>query len=181
MDASLLQAVQSFINEHMEWDKLIEQCKIHNSVRRINKKSSYSSSTPHQRPRPQSKPYTPTLLSNPSFKPNYRFDKNRKPLPTSSRFTPLTQKECEELTQKGGCFWCRKTGHMLKDCPDRKRKTSHAGGTLNKESSSEIMTAAQSIIQKAAIPPTKGLGTTPVLDSVKKQLLVTTKVNEYIA
>jgi len=43
------------------------------------------------------------------------------------------------------------------------------------------MTAAQSIVQKAAIPPTNGLGTTPVLDLVKEDLLVTTKVNEHIA
>jgi len=42
------------------------------------------------------------------------------------------------------------------------------------------MTAAQSIVQKAAILPTKGLGATPVLDSVKEHLLVTTKVNEHI-
>jgi len=119
--------------------------------------------------------------SNPSFKPNYRFDRNRKPAPTSSRFTPLTQKEREELTRKGGCFWCRNTGHLLKDCPDRKRKISSAAGTLDKESPSKITTAAQSIVQKAAVPPTKGLGATPVLDSVKEHLLVTTKVNEHIA
>jgi len=43
------------------------------------------------------------------------------------------------------------------------------------------MTAAQSIVQKAAIRPTKGLGVMPVLDSVKEHLLVTTKVNDQIA
>jgi len=126
MDASLLQAVRPFINKDMEWKKLIEQCEIHDSVRRINKNSSYTSFRPHQRHRPQSKPYTSTPPSNSSFKPNYRFDKNRKPAPTSSRFMPLTQKEREELTRKGDCFWCRKTGHILKDCPDRKRKISSA-------------------------------------------------------
>jgi len=70
---------------------------------------------------------------------------------------------------------------MLKDCPDRKRKISSAAGTLDEESLSEIKTAAQSIVQKAAVPPTNGLGVTPVLDSVKKHLLVTTKVNDQIA
>jgi len=120
MDASLLQAVRPFINEDMDWEKLIKQCEIHDSVRRINKNSSRSSSRPHHKSRLQSKPYTPTPTSNSSFKPNHQFDKNRKPAPTSSRFTPLMQKEREELTQKEGCFWCRKTGHVLKDCPDRK-------------------------------------------------------------
>jgi len=47
MNAPLLQAVRPFINEDMEWDKLIEQCKIHDSVRKINKHSAYSSSRPH--------------------------------------------------------------------------------------------------------------------------------------
>jgi len=70
---------------------------------------------------------------------------------------------------------------VLKDCPDRKRKISSVVGTLDKEFSSEIKTAAQSIVQKATIPPTKGLRATPLLDSVKEHLLVTTKVNEYIA
>jgi len=93
----------------------------------------------------------------------------------------LTQKEREELTRKGGCFWCRKPGYLLKDCPDRKRKISSAAGTLDKESPSEITTVAQSIVQKAAIPPTKGLGAMPVLDSVKEYLLVTTTVNEHTA
>jgi len=70
---------------------------------------------------------------------------------------------------------------MLKDCPDRKRKISSAAGTLDEESPSKIKTAAQSIVQKAAVPPTKGLGASPVLDSVKEHLLVTTKVNDQIA
>jgi len=70
---------------------------------------------------------------------------------------------------------------LLKDCPDRKRKISSTAGTLDKESLSEITTAAQSIVQKAAVAPTKGLGAMPVLDSVKEHLLVTTKVNEHIA
>ena len=92
MDAQLLQAVRQFINKDMDWEKLIEQCEIHDSIRKINKNSSHSSSIPHQRPHLQSKPYTPMPSSNPSFKPNNRFDKNRKPASTSSRFTPLTQK-----------------------------------------------------------------------------------------
>jgi len=70
---------------------------------------------------------------------------------------------------------------VLKDCPDRKRKISSVAGTLDKESLSEITTAAQSIVYKAAIPPAKDLGATPVLDSVKKHLLVTIKVNEHTA
>jgi len=98
-----------------------------------------------------------------------------------SRFTPFTQKEREELIRKGGCFWCRKIGHVLKDCADRKRKISSAAGTFDKESLSEIMTAAQSIVQKAAIPPTKALVATPVVDSVKEHLLVTNKVNKHTA
>jgi len=49
MDAPLLQAVRPFINEDMHWEKLIEQCEILDSVRRINKNSSHSSSRPHRR------------------------------------------------------------------------------------------------------------------------------------
>jgi len=90
MDAPLLQAVRPFLNKDMDWEKLIEQCEIHNSVRRINKNFSHSSSRPAHRSCPQFKPYTTTPPSNPSFKPNYGFDKNRKPAPTSSRFTSLT-------------------------------------------------------------------------------------------
>jgi len=69
---------------------------------------------------------------------------------------------------------------VLKDCLDRKYKISSAAGTLNKESPSEIMTAAKSIVQKAAIPAMKSLGAMPVVDSVKEYLLVTTKVNKHI-
>jgi len=69
----------------------------------------------------------------------------------------------------------------LKDCSDRKQKISSVAGTLNEESPSKIKTAAQSILQKAAVPPTKGLGASPVLDSVQEDLLVTTKVNDQIA
>jgi len=80
MDAPLLQAVRPFINEDMEWDPLIEQCEIHDSVRRINKHSSYNSSRLHQKPRPQSKPYNNATPSSNSYsKPNHRFDRNRKP------------------------------------------------------------------------------------------------------
>jgi len=180
MDAPLLQAVRPFINEAMEWDKLIKQCEIYDSIRKINKHSVHSSSRPYQRPRPQSKPYTLTLPSNSYFKPNHRFDKKTKPTPSTSRFTNLTQQERDDLTKKGACFWCRKPGHLLKDCPDRKPKISSAAGTLNKESPSEIKTAAQSIVQKAAVLLMKGLGAMPVLDSVKEHLLVTTKVNDQI-
>jgi len=181
MDAPLLQAVRLFINEDMEWDKLIEQCEIHDSVRKINKYWAHSSSRPHQRPRLQSKPYTPMPPSNFSFKPNQRFDRNRKPTPSTSRFTKLTQQERDDLTKKGACFWCRKPGRLLKDCADRKRKISSAAGTLDDEPPSDIKTAAQPIVQKAAVSPTKGLGAMPVLDSVKEHLLVTTKVNDQIA
>jgi len=84
------------------------------------------------------------LPSNSSFKPNHRFDRNRKPTPSTSRFTKLMQQERDNLTKKGACFWCRKRGHMLKDCPYRKRKISTAAGTLDEERPSEIKTAAQS-------------------------------------
>jgi len=104
IDAPLLQAVQLFIKKDMEWHNLIKQCEIHDSVRKINKYSAYNSSRPHQRPRPQSKPYTPMPLSNSSFKPNHRFDRNRKPTPSTSRFTKLTQQERDHLTKKEACF-----------------------------------------------------------------------------
>jgi len=90
------------------------------------------------------------------------------------------QQERDDLTKKGACFWCRKPYHLLKDCPDRKRKISSAAGTLDKESPSEVTIAAQSIVQKATVLPTKGLGVMPVLDLVKEHLLVTTKVNNQI-
>jgi len=70
---------------------------------------------------------------------------------------------------------------VLKDCRNRKCKILSAAGILNKEFSSEIITAAQSIVQKAITSPMKGLGTMLVLDSVKEHLLMTIKVNKYIA
>jgi len=91
MDAPLLQAVRPFINTDIDWEKLIEQYEIHDSVRKINKHSTHSSSKPHQRPHLQSKPYTPMVPSNSSFKPNHRFDRNRKPTSSTSCFTKLTQ------------------------------------------------------------------------------------------
>ena len=96
-----------------------------------------------------------------------------------SRFTPLIQMEYKELMQKGGCFWCRKLGPVLKDCSDRKYKISSAASTLDKKSPSKIITAAQSMVQKTAISATKGLGAMLILDSVKEHLLMTTKLNKY--
>ena len=102
MDAPLLQAVRPFINEDMEWEKLIEQCEIHNSVRRINKNSSHNFLRPRHQPRLQSKPFvpTPTTNMNSTYKPPHRFDRNRKPAPTTSRFTALTPKDREEHQER---------------------------------------------------------------------------------
>jgi hypothetical protein len=36
-----------------------------------------------------------------------------------SRRTPLTATEREKLIRTGGCFYCRKTGHMIGECPYR--------------------------------------------------------------
>jgi len=56
------------------------------------------------------------------------------------------QQERDDLTKKGACFWFRKPGHLVKDCPNRKQKISSAAGTLDEEPPSEIKTAAQSIV-----------------------------------
>ncbi len=37
---------------------------------------------------------------------------------------PLTVIERERLRQNGGCFYCRKLGHILPNCPERANRTS---------------------------------------------------------
>src|SRR5205085_3316253 len=182
MDYSLLEAVRPHINEDMDWNDLIAKCEIYDSVRRYKKGSSNNPARNQQHSRLQSKPFIPTN-SNSNSKPAPRFDRNnrpRKPAPKDRRFVKLTPEEQADLACKGGCFWCRKIGHQLKDCPERKQKLSSAAGIINKDTLPEITSAAQSINEKAVSPPTKGLGTNPVLDTSKDHLLVTTKVEGQI-
>ena len=41
-----------------------------------------------------------------------------------TKFKRLTPEERKELIRVGGCFWCRETGHRLKDCPTRPKRSS---------------------------------------------------------
>ena len=37
-------------------------------------------------------------------------------------YKTMTDEEKIELMKKGLCFWCRKTGHLSRDCPEKKGK-----------------------------------------------------------
>jgi hypothetical protein len=41
--------------------------------------------------------------------------------PASKPRPPLTQAERATLTEQGGCFYCRKLGHMVSECPEKKK------------------------------------------------------------
>ncbi len=44
---------------------------------------------------------------------------------------PLTLNEREKLRQNGGCFYCRKLGHILPNCPERASRTTVSLATTN--------------------------------------------------
>jgi hypothetical protein len=54
-------------------------------------------------------------------------DRTQDPTPSTtthtSRRTPLITAERERLTRIGGCFFCRKEGHIMGDCPVRPSRT----------------------------------------------------------
>ncbi|KAJ3039121.1 hypothetical protein HDV00_012612 [Rhizophlyctis rosea] len=48
------------------------------------------------------------------------------------KLNKLIKKERKKLLKSGACFRCRKQGHMGRDCPNGKRKTSEAKAKLTK-------------------------------------------------
>jgi len=101
----------------------------------------------------------------------------------SSKFKKLTPAEKEELAKKGGCFYCRKSGHNALNCPLKKTQISSAAYTITHEITevthpSKITSAAQFILVDPPTPYTKGNSSQPPLDAGKEHLLVTTKINE---
>jgi hypothetical protein len=56
------------------------------------------------------------------------------------RFQKLTDEERKELSTKGACFWCRKQGHMSRECP-------------NKNGSAKYGRPAPTQVKKAETPP----------------------------
>jgi len=56
-----------------------------------------------------------------------------RPSNTSSKFKKLTPAEKEELAKKGGCFYCRKTGHNAVNCPLKKNQIRSAAATITHE------------------------------------------------
>ncbi|VDC05429.1 unnamed protein product [Peniophora sp. CBMAI 1063] len=41
------------------------------------------------------------------------------PARVQAAFMRLTEEECADLCHRGGCFYCRKTGHRFFECPER--------------------------------------------------------------
>jgi len=97
----------------------------------------------------------------------------------------LTTAEKEELDKKGGCFYCRKTGHNAENCPLKKNQIRSAAGTITHEMTevthpSKITSAAQFILEDPPTPHTKGNSSQPPLDAAKEHLLGSTKINDQL-
>jgi len=95
----------------------------------------------------------------------------------------LTPAEKEKLAKKGGCFYCRKTGHNPVNCPLKKNQIRSAAGTITHEITevthpSNITSAAQFILEDPPTSHTRGNPSQPPLDAAKEPLLVTTKIND---
>jgi len=184
MDPALLQDVRANINNEIEWNYLIEFCSKHDSV--IHKHTSIKKdhkSRNGQKKRQQ--PHTPEARNNPA--PTNTSWTKPKPLTrspnTSSKFKRLTPAEKENLAKKGGCFYCRKTGHNAVNCPLKKNQIRSAVGTITHEitevkHTSKITSAAQFILEDPTTPNTKGNSSQPPLDAAKEHLLVTMKIND---
>jgi len=184
MDPALLQEERANINDEMEWDDLIEFCSKHDSV--IHKHTSIKKdhkSKNDQKMRQQNP--TPQASSNPA-PTNTSWTKPKpftRPSNTSSKFKKFTPAEKEELAKKGGCFYCRKTGHNAVNCALKKNQIRSTAGTIPHEITevthpSKITSAAQFIVEDPPTPHTKGNSSQPPLDAAKEHLLVTTKIND---
>jgi len=106
-----------------------------------------------------------------------------RPSNMSSRFKKLTPAEKKDLSKKGGCFYCRKTGHNAVNCLLKKNQIRSAAATITHEITevthpSKITSAAQFILENLPIPHTKGNSSQPQLNTGKEHLLVTTKIND---
>ena len=53
---------------------------------------------------------------------------------TTNMHPPLNDDECEKLRKEGWCFWCKKQGHLSRNCPD---KPSQVQGNPEEEDSNE--------------------------------------------
>ena len=49
----------------------------------------------------------------------------------SAKLTKLTDVEREKLRKRGGCFFCRKDGHMARECPEKKKAKQTTATTQN--------------------------------------------------
>ena len=57
-------------------------------------------------------------------------------------YNTMTNEERTELMKKGLCFWCKKPGHLSRNCPDKKGKTPPAQTPAN-TSTPKKMTAKE--------------------------------------
>jgi len=129
--------------------------------------------------------HTPQASSNPA-PTNTSWTKPKpftRPSNAGSKFKKLTPVEKEELAKKGGCFYCRKTGHNAVNCPLKKNQIRSAAATITHEITevthpSKITSAAQFILEDLPTPHTKGNSSQPPLDTAKEHLLVTMKIND---
>jgi hypothetical protein len=57
--------------------------------------------------------------------------KPRPARPASKPRPPLTQAERVTLTESGACFYCRQPGHLVSDCPEKKRHEAYLARSKN--------------------------------------------------
>jgi hypothetical protein len=55
-----------------------------------------------------------------------------------AKLEKLTEKERERLRKRGACFFCRKDGHMARECPEKKKNLSPTSGAKQKVRAASI-------------------------------------------
>ena len=81
-------------------------------------------------------------------------------------YNTLTPEERTEFMKKGLCFRCKKTGHLSRDCPDKKGKTLTTTASTSTTSASTPPAAPKKMTAKELTVHIRSL--TALLDETEK-------------